>query len=106
MRIVAPIKTNPASRVKFAEKRNLFSAVIYPLYDKKLSNLRPLLTITFPQGFKKSKRFGHWTWAKRAFNGVRKCDGKTNTQTNTPIDIKLIEKIGPKGRFFEEETRP
>ena len=24
-------------------------------------NLRPLLSITFPQGFQKSKKFGHWT---------------------------------------------
>ena len=32
----------------------------YTLYEQKLSNLRPLLSITFPQGFKKSKKFGHW----------------------------------------------
>ena len=24
-------------------------------------NLRPLLSITFPQGFQKSKKFGHWS---------------------------------------------
>ena len=31
------------------------------LYEKKFSNMRPLLSITFPQGFRKSKKFGHWT---------------------------------------------
>ena len=29
--------------------------------EQKFSNLRPLLSITFPQGFRKSKKFGHWT---------------------------------------------
>ena len=33
----------------------------YTLYEQKLSNLRPLLFITFPQGFLKSKKIGHWT---------------------------------------------
>ena len=31
---------------------------IYTLYEEKFSNLRPLLSITFPPGFKKSKKFG------------------------------------------------
>ena len=33
---------------------------------------------------------------KRPLNGVRKCDGQTNTLT-----FKLIDRIGPEGRFFE-----
>ena len=33
----------------------------YTLYKQKFSNLRPLLSITFPQGFLNSKKFGHWT---------------------------------------------
>ena len=33
----------------------------YTLYELKFSNLRPLLFITFPQEFWKSKKFGHWT---------------------------------------------
>ena len=40
------------------------------LYEKKFSNLRPLLSITFSQGFQKSKRFGHWileSGAKKTF---------------------------------------
>ena len=32
-----------------------------PFFCKKSSNLRPLLSITFPQGFRISKNFGHWT---------------------------------------------
>ena len=33
----------------------------YTLYEQTFSNLRPLLSNTFPQGFQKSKSFGHWT---------------------------------------------
>ena len=57
MRIVAP-----GSKAKFAEKNNFFFArQFYTLFEQKFSNLRPLLSITFPQGFQKSKKFGHWT---------------------------------------------
>ena len=40
----------------------------YTLYEQKFSILRPTLYITNPQGFQKSKRFGHWTsgsWGKK-----------------------------------------
>ena len=33
----------------------------HTLYELKFSILWPLLSITFPQGFQKSKKFGHWT---------------------------------------------
>ena len=33
----------------------------YTLYEQKFSNLRPILSITFPQGFRKFKMFGHLT---------------------------------------------
>ena len=32
----------------------------YTLYAQKFSILRPLLSITFPQEFQKSKKFGYW----------------------------------------------
>ena len=34
---------------------------MYTLYKYKVSNLRPICFITFPQGFQKSKKVGHWT---------------------------------------------
>ena len=87
----------------------------YTLYEQNFSNLRPLLYITFPQGFQKLKFLDIGLWevvAKRPLNGVRKCDGQTstqtNTQTNTQTDIRtfrLIERIGPEGRFFEKEIK-
>ena len=42
----------------------------YTLYKQKLLDLRTLISITFPQGFRKSKTFGHWTlgnWGKNTF---------------------------------------
>ena len=52
----------------------------YTLYEQKCSNLSPLLSITFPQGFRKSKKFGHWTSevrAKRCLNGLNKFKKKS-----------------------------
>ena len=42
-------------------KKHFSPRLFYILYEQKFSNLRPLLSITFPQGFRKSKKFGHWT---------------------------------------------
>ena len=33
----------------------------FTIYEQKYLNLRPLLTISFPKGFGKFKKFGHWT---------------------------------------------
>ena len=38
--------------------------------------------------------------AKRLLNGGRKCDGQTHKQTDIRT-FRLIERIGPEGRFFE-----
>ena len=46
-------KKNPLKTVSLRQ--------FYTLYEQKVSNLRPLLSITFPQGFQKSQKFGHWT---------------------------------------------
>ena len=40
-------------------------------------------------------------WAKRPLNGVRKCDGRTNTHTDRHTDIATYRKHRPKGRCFE-----
>ena len=63
MRIVAPIpKKILLVGQNSREKNKLFCARrFYTLYEQKCSNLRPLLFITFSQGFWTSKKFGHWT---------------------------------------------
>ena len=70
------------------------------LYEQKFVNLRPLLSITFPQGFWKSNQFGHWTsgsGGKRLLNGVKKCDGQTHGQTNKHTNILTYRKNRPRG---------
>ena len=62
----------------------------YTLYEQKFSNLRPLLSITFPQGFQKlNKKNGPWTLGsgKRPLNGVR----NTNTKKSCSIWQNLSE---------------
>jgi hypothetical protein len=81
--------------------------------------LRALLSITFPQGFGKSKKFGHWTLGsgkKRPLNGVRKTDIKKilltkakfaailhsftlkDSESLKMLDIRFQE-VGAKGRL-------
>ena len=53
--------------------------------------MRPLLSITYPQGFQKSKKFGHRTLGsegKKTENLVRKCDGQTNRHAYGHFDLK------------------
>ena len=67
----------------------------YTHYEQKFSNLRPLLSITFPQRFWKSKKFAHWTlWSggKRPFKGVR--------NTNTKEILLSKAKLAQKQTFF------
>ena len=61
MRILTPIQKNPASLAKFIKNPTFFARRFHTLYEQKYSILRPLLSISLPQGFVKSKKFGHWT---------------------------------------------
>ena len=79
---------------------------LYSLYEQKFSNLRPLLSITFPQAFQKSKKFGHWTSKSGGKKTVKWSEKvwQTNEQTNKQTHMqtfRLIERIGIEGRFFE-----
>ena len=55
----------------------------YTLYKHKVSNLRPLLSITFLQGFQKSKKFGDWTLGsggKKTFKQSEQMRGKKSVK--------------------------
>ena len=63
----------------------VFPRGYHAFYAKKFSNLRPLLSITSPHlsEYLKSLDIGLWkVGAKKSLNGVRKCDGQTDRQTN------------------------
>ena len=68
--------------------------------------MRPLLSITFPQGFRISKNIGHPTsvsGGKKTVKRHLKIE-HTHRETNTHTDIwtfRLIESIGPEGRCLE-----
>ena len=76
MRIVAPIPKNLASKAIFATFTTTKNArQFYNTYEQKFSNLRPFLSITFPQEFQESKilEIGLWeVGGKRHLNGVNK----------------------------------
>ena len=59
--IVALIpKKNPASEATFAKKKQKkIVRRFFTLYEQKSYHLRQLISITFPQGFQKCKKFGY-----------------------------------------------
>ena len=64
---------------KSIKKNSFCRGNFIPFMRKKFSNLRPLLCITFPQGFLKSKKFAHRTsgsGGKRPLKGVRNTNSK------------------------------
>ena len=68
--------------------------------------MRPLLSITFPQGFQISKNIGHPTLGSGGKKTVKRYlkSEQTDKQTDRQTHIwtfRLIESIGPEGRCFE-----
>ena len=49
-------------KAKSAKKKQFFARRFYTTSKQKCSNVRPSLSITFPQGFRISKNIGHPTW--------------------------------------------
>ena len=68
--------------------------------------MRPLLFITFPQGFRISKNIGRQTSGSGGKKTVKRylksehTDKQTHKHTNI-WTFRLIESIGPEGRCFE-----
>ena len=103
-------------KAKSAGKKTIFfSLAILDHFKKKCSNMRPLLFITFPQGFRTSKNIRHWTlgsWGNKMFKQYlkmnrrthgrthRRTHGWTHRQTHRRTN-QLIESIGPEGQCFE-----
>ena len=95
------------------QKKLFFVRQILTIFKQKCSNLRPLLFITFPQGFQIYKNIQHPTFGsggKKTFERYLKSeqtDRRTDRRTDGQTDrrtFRLIESIGPEGRCFENMT--
>ena len=93
-------------------KKTFFCAAILTIFKQKCSYLRPLLSITFPQGFWISKNIGHPTSESGGKKTIKRylkseqTDGHTDTRTHGHTDTRtfwLIESIGPEGRCFKKK---
>ena len=71
-------------KAKFANKQKKFAQRFFTFYKQKFSNLRPLLSITFPQGLLKSKKFRHWTLGSGGKKTVKRSDQKRNPEKKLP----------------------
>ena len=80
-------------RAKSAKKQTFFCVTILDHFRTKCSNLRPLLSIPFPQGLQISKNIGHPTsgsGGKKTFKRYLKSehtDGQTDGQTDGHFDF-------------------
>ena len=76
------------------KKKTFFARHLLTIFKQKCSNLRPLLSITFPQGFQISKNIGHLTLGsggKKTFKRYLKSehtDGQTDGQTHRRTDTQ------------------
>ena len=77
------------TKAKFAPKTAIPTAIVHPLLVK-FSNLKPLLSIIFPQGFQISKIVGHLTLeggGKKTFKRYLKIEHThTHSETDTHTD--------------------
>ena len=70
------------------------------------SNVRPLLSITFPQGFRISKNIGHPTSGSGGKKTVKRylkseqTNTQTDGQTHRQTDISTFKKHRPRGPMF------
>ena len=73
---VAKRRLNRVNKLRKKKIQNLFFAVaiLHPNIQKFFLNLIPLFSITFPQGFRKSKQFGHWTLRNGGKKTVKRSD--------------------------------
>ena len=79
-------------RQKQQQKKTFFAQRFQTIFQQKCSNLRPLLSITFPQEFRISKNIGYpilGSGGKKAFKRYLKSeytDGQTDGQTDEQTD--------------------
>ena len=91
-------------KMKKMEKKNFFFArQILTIFKQKCSYLRPLLSITFPQGFRTLKNIGHPTSGSEGKKTVKRylkseqTHGQTDTRTDGQTDKSTYRKHRPRG---------
>ena len=88
-----------------AQKLTFFAQQLYTLYQLKFSNLRQVLSITFPQKFWISKNFGHLTLGsggKKTFKQYIKSE-HTDKHTDKRTDILTYKKHRLRGPMLWKE---
>ena len=105
-------ETGPQNQQK---KTLIFARQFLTIFKQKCSNMRPLLSITFSQGFRISKNIWHLTSGSGGKKTVKRYlkSEQTNTRTDRQTDRqtdrrtnRLIDWIGPEGRFSESLWPP
>ena len=77
-------------RQNLPKNKLFFARLFYTLLKEKFSNLRLLLSITFPQGFRKFKKFGQW---------ALESGGKKTFKRSEPMKTKSVKNFFVRGNF-------
>ena len=78
------------------QKKKKIAQWFYTTSKQKCSNVRPLLSSTFPQGFRISKNFGHPTSGSGGEIGLKIYHMKRDRQTDKHTDIATLWKNRPR----------
>ena len=97
MRILAPIPTKILLLSKICQKLNFFVRPFCTLYEQEYSNLRPILSISFLQGFRKSTMFGHWTSGREGKKMFKRSEQMTKESVKLflPISKQKCSNLRP-----------
>ena len=91
-----------SKKVKKVEKKKLFFVTRFStIFKQKCSYLRPLLSSTFPQGFRISKNIRHLTSGSGGKMRLKIYHAKRDKHTYIQLTSRLLDRIGPVGRFDE-----
>ena len=104
MRIVAPMPQEGEPRQNQQKKKTFFARQFQTTSKLKCSNVRPLLSITFPHIGHPTSGSGGKKTVKR-FLKSEQTDKQTNRQTDRRT-FQLLESIGPEGQCFENNFTP
>ena len=97
---IRTVKRSEQMRRKKICKKLFLTLQFYTIFEQKSSNLRPFLSITFCQGFRISKKLGHWTsgsWSKNTVKLSERTDKHTKQKQRR--NGKILHQKKQKVRF-------
>ena len=85
---------------KIRLKKHFLLRQFYAIFKQKSSNLRSILSITFPQGFRISRIFGHWTSGSGGKKTVKLSEQMKQKSVKKKLPRQFYTIVKHKNHFF------